>query len=180
LTFSKDKSLFSPIEDADAAAHLFSNHPAAMQINTVFNDYTVKSSIIQKKVFEQTFLVKDTTRNIAWKITDETREIAGYTCRRANAIVMDSVYVVAFYSDEIPVSGGPEIFSGLPGMILGVALPHENITWFATSVKDNSVGELKPPAKGKATDNNGLRKTLAAATKQWGEYAQKYLKIFLL
>jgi GLPGLI family protein len=48
--------------------------------------------------------------------------IAGFNCRRANAMIMDSIYVVAFYTDEILTTGGPESFSGLPGMILGVAL----------------------------------------------------------
>ncbi len=57
--------------------------------------------------------MQDSTRKITWKITDEMREIAGFSCRRANAIMLDSIYVVAFYTDQIPVSGGPESFSGL-------------------------------------------------------------------
>jgi GLPGLI family protein len=47
---------------------------------------------------------------------------------------MDSIYVVAFYSDQIVVRGGPESFWGLPGMIMGVVLPHEYTTWYATKV----------------------------------------------
>jgi len=31
------------------------------------------------------------------------------------------INAVAFYTDDIPVSGGPESFNGLPGMILQVA-----------------------------------------------------------
>lgn len=132
-------------------------------------------------MFEETFLVKDTTRNIKWKITGETRVIAGYTCRRANAIVMDSIYVVAFYTDAIPVSSGPETFSGLPGMILGVALPHDHVTWFATSVSDKPLDKpIVPPAKGKVVDTMGLRKTLESALKQYGDYLKKALKIYLL
>jgi GLPGLI family protein len=95
---------------------------------------------------------------------------------------MDSIYVVAFYTTEIPVSGGPESFSGLPGMILGVALPHENVTWFATKVTDNSIppNVVVPPKKGKVTDNKGLFTTLQSVMKNWGEEAQPYLKAFLL
>ncbi|RYG04202.1 MAG: GLPGLI family protein, partial [Chitinophagaceae bacterium] len=129
-----------------------------------------------------TYLVKDTIRKINWKITDETREIAGYECRRANAIIMDSVYVVAYYANQIAVSGGPESFAGLPGMILGLALPHENITWFATKVTEVTVPEkeLLPPTKGKPVDNAGLKKVLMAAMKDWGEWAQPDLKAFSL
>jgi GLPGLI family protein len=152
------------------------------QNNTIYTDLQTETSIEQKKVFEETFLVKDSTRKIRWKITDETREIAGFTCRRANAIIMDSIYVVAFYTDKIPVSGGPESFTGLPGMILGVALPHENITWFATSVTDMTLEQkaLLPPKKGKPVNNQGLKQTLQAATKDWGTWKDGYLKAFSL
>ncbi|MGY0037582.1 GLPGLI family protein [Pedobacter sp. NJ-S-72] len=151
-------------------------------MNTTYTDLNTKQQTTQKKVFEETFLVKDSTRVINWKITDETREIAGFNCRRANALVMDSIYVVAFYTDQIPVSGGPESFSGLPGMILGLALPHENVTWFAKTVADRPVApnKLTPPAKGKVTDNKGLKLTLTAALKNWGEYAKGMYKAFLL
>lgn len=180
LQFSKDRTLFTPLESTEAPS-FFSSHPAVMQINTVYNDLSTNISSIQKTVFEQTFLVKDTTRNIKWKITDEHREIAGYSCRRANAIVMDSIYVVAFYTDQIPVSSGPETFTGLPGMILGLALPHEHVTWFATSVTDKPLDKpLAPPVKGKLTTNKGLRERLETSLKRYGEYLQTALKIYTL
>ena len=126
--------------------------------------------------------MKDSVRKINWKITTETREIAGYQCRRANALIMDSIYVVAFYTDQIPVSGGPESFGGLPGMILGLALPHENMTWFATKVTDRAVTpkELYIPVKGKPVDNKGLMNVLGKAFKNWGSEAQSNLKAFTL
>ncbi len=183
LSFSNNKTLFTPIvPETTTGGGFFSDSPMGNQINVVYTDLTGSIGIIQKKVFEETFLLKDSTRKINWKITDETREIAGYICRRANAIVLDSIYVVAFYTTEIPVSGGPESFTGLPGMILGVALPHENVTWFATKVTDTSLPDnaLNPPKKGKSTDNKGLRTTLQAAFKDWGDYAKAYFKAFLL
>ena len=135
-----------------------------------------------KKVFGELFLVKDSTRKIKWKITDETREISGYNCRRANAIMMDSIYVVAFYTTDIPVSGGPESFNGLPGMILGVALPHENITWFATKVTDMTLAPnvVVSPKKGKPMDGKGFRDKMISAFKDWGSEAPLYSKVFSL
>ncbi len=139
LTFSKDKTLFRPVEETETNSGFFGGNPIVSQNNVIYTNLAMASSIAQKKVYEETFLVKDSIRKINWKITTEMRDIAGYQCRRANAIVLDSIYVVAFYAEKIPVSGGPESFTGLPGMILGVALPHENITWFATKVTDQSV-----------------------------------------
>jgi GLPGLI family protein len=182
LSFRDNKSLFTPIEDENSNGGFWGNDAMVKQNNITFTDLQSQSLISQKKVFEETFLLKDSTRNIHWKITDETREIAGYTCRRANALILDSVYVVAFYTEQIPIPGGPESFTGLPGMILGLALPHENITWFATKVTEMIVEPkaLMPPKKGKPVNNKELHKTLDAAMKDWGNYAQASLKAFSL
>ncbi len=182
LSFSENKTLFKPIESENVTDNFFSYDPMSNQNNIIYNDVAAGCAVSQKKVFEEVFLVKDSTRKINWKITDETREIAGFTCRRANAIVLDSVYVVAFYTNQIMVSGGPESFSGLPGMILGVALPHENVTWFATKVTDTTLpaNTVVPPKKGKPLDNKGFRATLTAAFKSWQESAKPYFKGFLL
>jgi GLPGLI family protein len=181
LTFGKDQTLYTPIAE-QVMQNSWYNLPAAQQNNTIYTQTATGTSVAQKKIYEDTYLVKDSTRKINWKITSEIRNIAGYDCRRANALIMDSVYVVAFYTDEIPVSGGPESFSGLPGMILGVALPYEHITWFATSVLDQPVADdkLKAPIKGKPADQKKLIDILKEALKDWGNSAQDYLKAFIM
>ncbi len=183
LSFSDNKTLFTPNE-ADIPANMLMGDSLMLmtQNNTIFTDLTAKSSVDQKKVFEQTYLVKDSVRKIKWKITDETRDIAGYTCRRANGLMLDSIYIVAFYTTQIPVPGGPESFNGLPGMILGVALPHENITWFATKVTEGNIpqNDIAAPKKGKATNEKDLWKILQDASKNWGRVGQLYLKGFML
>jgi GLPGLI family protein len=181
MLFTRTKTLYKPgREGTGTTMGWFSELPA--QENIVYSDLEQERSVSQKKVFEQLFLVQDSIRKIRWKLTDETRTIAGFTCRRANAIIMDSIYVVAFYTDEILTTGGPESFSGLPGMILGVALPHQHVTWFATKVEAIPVADaqLTPPQKGKKTDNAGLKETVGAALKDWGKYAQKFLQAVFL
>jgi len=182
MSFSDDKTLFVPIEPETTTNNFFGDDPLTTQNNTIYTDFAADVQVAQKRVFEETFLVKDSTRKIRWKITDETRVICGYTCRRANAIILDSIYVVAFYTTEIPVSGGPENFSGLPGMILGVALPHENMTWFATKVTDTSLppNTVVPPKKGKPSTNASYHDTLHKDTKDWGQWGQTYIRGFLL
>jgi len=181
LSFSDNKTLFTPIEADAPASNLFSSWPLMTQNNTIYTDLTDGLTISQKKIFGDAFLVKDSIRRIKWKITDETRDIAGYHCRRANGLMLDSIYIVAFYTTQIPVPGGPESFNGLPGMILGVALPHENLTWFATKVTDTSLPDnaIVPPKKGKKTDNKGFRATLETAMKDQGSVAADFMKQFL-
>lgn len=183
LTFSKNKTLFKPAEDdAPMASRYVAKDLYTDQYNNTFTDLLTGTSITEKRVFEETFLVKDSTRKINWKITDETRMIAGFVCRRANAIIMDSIYVVAFYSGEIPVPGGPESFTGLPGMILGLALPHENVSWFATKVTDMQVspGTIIAPTKGKPINNKQLKERIGEFTKDMGSDGDNYLKAALL
>ncbi|WP_073078760.1 GLPGLI family protein [Chitinophaga jiangningensis] len=146
--------------------------------NIVYNVLSSGRTVSQKHVFEQTFLIQDSLRNISWKITDERRNIAGFDCRRANAVIMDSIYVVAFFTDQIIPPGGPESFTGLPGMILGVALPHEHITWFATKVLVESIpaDQLLPQKKGKKVTREQLHNDLSAALAEKGNYGKYYIK----
>jgi GLPGLI family protein len=183
LSFTGNKTLFTPIEAEPSGNMLFfSILPLMTQNNTIYTDLNTGLTIAQRKVLGDPFLVSDSTRKIKWKITDETRDIAGYTCRRANGIMLDSIYVVAFFTGKIPVPGGPESFNGLPGMILGVALPHENVTWFATKVTDITLppNTVTAPKKGKQLDNKGFRETLDNALKDQGPIARDFVREFML
>jgi GLPGLI family protein len=181
LLFTRGKTLYRPgRESPDKPSPWFGEPPA--HENVIYSDLVQEKEVGQKKVFEQTFLEQDTLRRIRWKITDETRVIAGFDCRRANALIMDSIYVVAFYTDEILASGGPEAFSGLPGMILEVALPHEHITWVATKVEATPVSEteIAAPAKGKKVTGAQLLGTIRQSLKDWGKQGQLYLREVML
>ena len=108
--------------------------------------------------------------------------IAGFNCRKAVAIMFDSVYVFAFYTDEIMIPGGPCSINGLPGMILGVALPHENIAWFATKVTDMTLAPtaVTPPKKGKQMEAKAFQAKMKSTFKDWGSEAPFYAKVFAL
>jgi GLPGLI family protein len=178
LKFSGNSTLFTP-EHADKVYYQYDT-PLSNQLNTVFSDFNSQRSTIQKDFEERTYLVTDSLRKIKWKITDDTRLIAGYNCRRANGVMLDSIYIVAFYTNEIHVSGGPESFNGLPGMILGVAVPHENVTWFATKVTVTAPSVLLAPKKGKPVNNKQLFDEVSKLLAGLGDYAIVALKGLLL
>ena len=79
-------------------------------------------------------------------------------------------------------TGGPESFNGLPGMILGLALPHEHITWFATKVYTDNISDtqLLPPAKGKKTTSSALLITLQDLMKDWGKWGKRYQRQIMI
>lgn len=127
---------------------------AGENTNEMYTDFSKKARVIRKPINGEDFILKDTIPHLNWKIMHDVRQIAGYECRKATAVINDSVTVVAFYSEEILLKGGPEGFTGLPGMILGLAIPRYNTTWFATKVEAKNVPILNivPPSKGKRTD----------------------------
>jgi GLPGLI family protein len=183
LYFRDNKTLFVPASREAAGGTGSVNIPMVAQNNTVYTDLAARRMINQKSILGEMFLLKDSIRNISWKITSEMREVAGFTCRRANALIMDSIYVVAFFTEEIHVPGGPETFGGLPGMILQLALPHEHVIWRATSVVPGINGEaLTPPQKGKPIDYRQLVNMLAELGKgsRNSQAAKLIMKIFML
>jgi GLPGLI family protein len=181
LAFDHNRTLYQPGKDNPENNKIWFGQDVADE-NVVYSDFEKQQAVSQKKVFEKMFLVQDSVRKTKWKITSETRNIAGFECRRANALIMDSIYVVAFYTDEIITPGGPESFCGLPGMILGVALPHQHVTWFATRLIDESLkpADFKIPTKGKIETNAALKESLKESLKDWGKYGAKYIEQVML
>lgn len=139
----------------------------------------------KQKIFEETFLIADSIWNIKWQITNETRDIAGFNCRKATGIILDSVYIIAFYTDQIPVSGGPLSYAKLPGMIMGLVIPRMNITIMATKLEmiEPKPEKMVPPVPGRAKKVNysgvieQLRKSPLSG---WGSYGRKYVLRSLL
>lgn len=113
---------------------------------SLWRNLEIDSIFMTKRYSQDEFFIVDKPESVVWKYTDERMDIAGYECRRVNGLIMDSIYVVAFYSPEIAPGFGPSQFSGLPGMILGVSLPQEHIHIFATQVTPRTIreGTLKP------------------------------------
>lgn len=172
--FNTKHSVYKPGRESEQTTKLwFAQSPAAE--NIVYTDYATGKVTAEKQIFEERFLVKDSMREIKWKVTDEVRTIADYKCRKAVGIMYDSVYVIAFYTDDIPVSGGPEMFSGLPGMILEVAVPRLHTTWIALKVDYAMPAEkdFTVPKKGKEVTQAEMYSTISKSLSRWGSYADK-------
>lgn len=115
--------------------------PSRGSSKVLYQNLKSKTSEVQIELDDK-YILKDSLNNVTWRFTDEYRNIAGFECRRVNGATPDSLYLVAFYTDQIPVSGGPALSHGLPGMILGLAIPEMHIQYWATKVDYNN--ELVP------------------------------------
>jgi GLPGLI family protein len=143
--------------------------------NIICTNLDSSSAVTQRSIFGDVFLISDSVRNINWKVTTEIRKIAGFDCRKAVGRIMDSVIVIAFYTDEILTTGGPESFSGLPGMILGLAIPRLHTTWYATKLQliDITDKDMPAPKKGKKLTGPAYRTRVKDLMEDWGDNARK-------
>jgi len=172
------KSIFKPGRELPFDPRAW--RPMANQ-NIVYTDYRTNKSITQKPVFEETFLVDDSLPKINWKITADTRLIAGFECRKAIGIIHDTIAVFAFYTDEILIPGGPESINGLPGMILGMGVPRLHTTWFATKVEVNSVNmNFSPATKGKKVNYKAMIESINNVLKNTNNYGRNMLLNFMI
>jgi len=137
--------------------------------NNWYFDHNTGKMILQKNIFGSTFNIEDSILKLEWTLTSENRNIAGFNCKKAVAKMFDSVYVFAFYTDEIMISGGPCSINGLPGMIMGVTIPRLFTSWIATKVSVNNVAvsTIQPSTAKKYYTIPFIKKTIEDRTKDW-------------
>ena len=137
--------------------------------NAWYFDHTAGRFNMQKNVYGSNFNVEDSIPVIEWRLTNENRIIAGFNCRKAVGKIMDSVYVFAFFTEEITIPGGPCSINGLPGMILGVTIPRMFASWIATKVIVNNinVSVIKPITVKKYYSYKSLKTTIKERTREW-------------
>lgn len=170
-TFAENKSIYK-FERWSEKTRIPKYQKEADEENIWYFDFATKTMNIQKQIANTNFVISDSIANIEWKITNENREIAGYNCRKAVGKILDDVYVFAFYTDDITISGGPCSVNGLPGMILGLTIPRLYTSFIATKINlqvSNTV-EIKPISSKKTYNSKELQTLLTEKTKDWFGY----------
>lgn len=180
LVFKGDRTLFKAGRDPEIKQNKFWG--VFDSENTILTQLDSSASVTQRSIYNDLYVVTDSLRTISWKITPEIRKIANFDCRKAVGRIMDSIVVIAFYTDEILTNGGPESFNGLPGMIMGLAIPRLHTTWYATKLTLVEVTDkdLVAPKKGKKMTGDTYRSELKNILKQWGDEGVKRLPSLLL
>lgn len=169
FTFANNKSIYKFDHWSDDSKVIPTWMKSSDEDNVWYYNYTTGKYNNQKDIFGTPISVEDSIPKLKWRLTADNRVIAGFNCRKAVAIIFDSVYVFAFYTDEIMISGGPCSINGLPGMILGVTIPRLYTSWIATKVMLNDVDEsiIKPVAAKKNYDMKFIETTLNDRFKDW-------------
>ncbi len=148
LNFNSKKALFEEDESEKEATppglqraimYESSLKPASPLVQKVYYDFDKNQRLEQLEYMTRFFLVQSEIEAVAWKLGSEKKKVLEYTCMSAT-VTLDDQEIVAWFSPEIPVSLGPSVYGGLPGLILAVERNGET-AYVATSVS------LTPPAE---------------------------------
>ncbi len=121
------------------------------------------------EMLDRTYLVEDELQFPKWKIRSEIKDIEGYVCMSAETRdTIKNQHIIAWFTDEIPLPIGPEMFGGLPGAILEVEVNGGALIVTATKI------DLKPMPDGIGIPKKMKGKKIDLAKCQ--DLIQTYLK----
>ncbi len=130
LFFNDTASAFKPQE-----SDLRDRMDWATAKNIVYQNFNSRRKFTIKSLWGEALPIKDTLLIRKWKMTDASRKIAGYNCRKAVCKINDTTRIYAWFAQELEASTGPESFNGLPGVILGLATEDGGVVYFAKKVE---------------------------------------------
>lgn len=152
LLFDKNSSYFQEVEKLDTDFNQGMNFIKLLLSSNAI--YTDSDAILVKPKLKSmsNYLIK--REPINWNLTQKSKEIMGLCSYKATGSysVLTSwgykeINITAWYTPKIPVRWGPDVFSGLPGLILE-ATSSQNIVFRATKITTDVAEKLRKP-KGK-------------------------------
>ena len=185
LSFNSTESLFVEEEKIDAISGATDSWGSNFARGKQYKNISQNELVQSQEFYGKRFLVKDQLLSIDWELGSESKEVGGYTCFKATAVVpkeslewfdfswsdlsssseavendIKLSQVEAWYTMQIPVQNGPAEFWGLPGLILEVST--ENTTLLCSEIISNPKEKLKisPPKKGLDINIEDYRKTI--------------------
>jgi GLPGLI family protein len=155
MKFNADTTLYTKVSDDEEMSNFAWSVYA--RDNETSNIFSVNQVTTKINIFHDSYIIKDSVRKYNWKLVNETRKIAGIECKKATTIINDSIFVVAFYAENIMVSGGPEDLGGLPGMILGLVVPRLHVSYYAQKIEISQPNIQLPKNKSKPMSRSEFR-----------------------
>jgi GLPGLI family protein len=83
----------------------------------IYQNFEKNSLLYLLNYLKKDYSIKDKIIPFTWKITNETKTINNYMVKKATTTYNNKT-VEAWFTDEIPINGGPFLFQSLPGLII--------------------------------------------------------------
>lgn len=202
LMFSDSTSIYKAIPE-DESPDPFEGGGGGMRMafkmpgdgGEIYKNYATGLLIEQNEIFSKTFIITDTIKKQAWKLTGETMKVLGHNCfkattkqtakvagammrRRGNEndsagkapelkdITLD---ITAWFAEDIISPVGPENNGGLPGVILMLDVNNGEMVFTAIDIKPTvNKKDIKQPTKGKKVTREEYRNTIKEMMQNFG------------
>jgi GLPGLI family protein len=180
LLFTEGKSLWQPVEEDGQNDETAFGDGGGMRMvfrvpgsnDIIFHNVADSKKVEQRELADKNYIIADSIRKMNWKVTGETKIILGHNCMKATTqrtqpsmrmtmengeakreSVIDTLNIVAWFTNEIPGSFGPETYQGqLPGTILEIDVNNGRSSFKAIEISPKvDVAKVKEPTKGKKT-----------------------------
>lgn len=172
--FEEDDSKSAPADPGLQRAVMYEGmlSPPRPVVQKVYYDFEKQQKLEQVEYLTRLFLVDSKIEALPWKLGSEKKKILEYTCMKAT-MTMDDQEIVAWFAPEIPVSLGPSVFGGLPGLIMAVERNGET-AYMATSVSfaPPSGEALLKPDQGSNVSKEEFDAIQVEKEKEWKENSQ--------
>lgn len=108
----------------------------------IYRDLAAMKQVVMQEFLTKMFVIEEPLSMPQWELTEETKEILGKRCTKAILTEQDGE-VTAWFCPEIAVNEGPDVYWGLPGLILELTTGKEVYTCQSIDWKTTSAA-LKP------------------------------------
>ncbi len=169
LYFTPTESIYEQEAQLDANTSNFSGvrvMTGGSSKDKLYKNIKEQHFVEQKDFFGKTFLIADSLEMPQWELTDEQKSIGQYQCYKATwkqerttdklnpetgkfETKKEDFVTTVWYTPDIPVSNGPKMYYGLPGLILEVQYGKTTIACIEVVMNNNEKIIIEAPSKGK-------------------------------
>lgn len=128
--------------------------------DVTYKNYKDEKMVQQREMGPKKYIIEDSFPHQVWKLESDTLSIAGHLCKKATTHNQQNAPIVAWYAEDIQSSSGPEVYGGLPGLILQLNSNNGQMVFTAISIttKDLDKRVVKTPTDGKKISRADFRK----------------------
>ncbi|WP_008634354.1 GLPGLI family protein [Bizionia argentinensis] len=117
--------------------------------SSYFQNLESKNIYYNYKIGNKEYIVVDSTKMNSWTLSNETKNIEGFTCYKAsknefNERNQTNYLREAWYAPDIPVPYGPAGYGGLPGLILEIEI-RKGFVYYVSKISLNEQENLELP-----------------------------------
>jgi GLPGLI family protein len=168
LLFSSDESLGRNIkeeEDIRDQAGQETNGPVVRMKfgggdDQTYKNYSTEKMIQQREMGPKKYIIEDSFPHQSWKLAADTQLIKGYLCKKATTLGQQGNTVIAWYTEDIQSPSGPEVYGGLPGLILQLNINDGEMVYSAQEITTGNSTLVHAPTDGKKITRAAFRKMM--------------------